>query len=52
MPTGKKRHKGVIYKKRLFWPQIKETLSFSDLKTMARYFTNRLGCSKWRSCPE
>jgi hypothetical protein len=41
MPTNKKQHKGVLHKKRLFWPQIKKTLSFSNLKTIAKYFTNK-----------
>jgi hypothetical protein len=50
MPTDRKRHKGVIYEKRPFWPRIKETLSFPDLKTMAKYFTNKPGCPEWRPC--
>lgn len=50
MPTGGKRHKGVIHERRPSRPQIGETLSFPDLKTMARYFTNGPGCPQWGYC--
>lgn len=40
MPTGGKRHCGVVPGKHHFWPLIEETLSFPDLKTMAEYFAS------------
>ena len=40
MPTGGKRHCGVISGKYHFRPLIGETLSFPDLKTMAEYFAS------------
>ena len=38
MPTGGKRHHGTVYSKPRFRPLIGETLSFPDLKTMAKCF--------------
>jgi len=50
MPTGGKRHCGVVYSKRHFRPQIRETLSFPDLETMAAYFTGGPGRPEWGYC--
>jgi hypothetical protein len=44
MPVGGKRHGGVVCKRRYFRPLIGETLSFPDLKTMAKYFHDGPGC--------
>ena len=44
MPVGGKRHGGVVCKRRHFRPLIRETLSFPDLKTMAKYFHGGPGC--------
>jgi hypothetical protein len=47
MPTGGKLRRGVVPERRHFRPQIRETLSFPDLKTMAAYFTSGPGCPEW-----
>ncbi|KAN0095909.1 hypothetical protein V8E51_006308 [Hyaloscypha variabilis] len=50
MPMGSKRHYDVVYSKRHFRPQIRETLSFPDLETMAAYFTSGPGRPEWGYC--
>jgi hypothetical protein len=50
MPMGSKRHCDVVYSKRHFRPQIRETLSFPDLETMAAYFTSGPGRPEWGYC--
>lgn len=47
IPTGGKLRRGVVPERRHFRPQIGETLSFPDLKTMAAYFTSGPGCPEW-----
>jgi hypothetical protein len=44
MPVSSKRHSGVVCKRRYFRPRIRETLSFLDLKTIAKYFYSGPGC--------